>query len=212
MQLVAHREDLARELVLGRVLAVVAAEHAVHGAQQVVETDLAEGQRLRLRVLLGGELPQLGTLARPDAAAHAVHLGEGLRRLLELAILQQARHQLLAWVGDRLALGVHLPRQQHARLELDEQRRLVDVFAGDVEVELLHQLQVLVELVADAGHRDVGDLHRFTFTCAQQVERPLDDGGVRHDSGSVSAAGWVRSAGVHACRAAPAGAATRARH
>ncbi len=62
-------------------------------------------------------------------------------------------------------------RQQQFRLDLDQQRRLVDVLGRDVEVELLHQPQVLVELVADHRHRDVGDL--------DLVDRGSGEGGDR---------------------------------
>jgi len=120
---------------------------------------------------------------------------------------EEALHQLLARIRDRLAVGVDLTWQQHARLQVDEQRRLVDVFAGDVEVELLHQRQVLVELVADARHRDVGDLHLVDLDQVQQeVERPLEDrqadpprlgqrGGVQAGVGHDGRASLVRGDG-----------------
>ena len=60
---------------------------------------------------------------------------------------------------------------------MDQHRRLVDVLAGDVEVELLHQAQVLVKLIADQRHRDVGDLDLVDARQLQQkVERSLKDG------------------------------------
>ncbi len=107
--------------------------------------------------------------------AQPVHLGQRLRHLLEPPVLEQPLHQVLARVLLGLALAGRRPRQQHLGLEVDEQRRFVDVLAGDVEVELLHQLQVGVELIADGRHRDVGDLDTVDLDqMQQQVERPFE--------------------------------------
>ncbi len=58
-------------------------------------------------------------------------------------VLEQPAHERLA----RILLGVLLrrigPRQQHPRLDVDERRRHHQELAGDVEIQLLHQVEVL---------------------------------------------------------------------
>ena len=127
------------------MLAPVAVERLAEDLEQVVERDLLE---IELDLVAGEQIAGAG-VARPHRPAHAVGLGQRVRDLLHPLVLEQAAHQVLARVVRRSPELLGGPRQQHARLELDQQRRLVDVLAGDVEVELLHQRQVLVELVAD---------------------------------------------------------------
>ena len=155
------------------MLPVIALEGLLERPHEVEQRDLAEIQIPLL--LLGGNRQWLG-LARPDAHAHPVHLGHRLSDLLEAAVFEQPLDQLLARILLGLAGVARRPRQEHLGLEVDQQRRLVDVLAGDVEVQLFHQLQIGVELVADRGHRDVGDLHPVELDeVQQQVERPLED-------------------------------------
>ena len=156
------------------MLAVVADEGRAGGRR---EGRTARPRRDRVwRLLLRRQGRQRLGLARPDPHAQPVDLGEGLRDLLEAAVLEQPLDQLLPRVFLGLAGGLRRPREQHLGLDVDQQRGLVDVLAGDVEVQLLHEPEIRVELVADRRHRDVGDLHPVELDqVQQQVERPLED-------------------------------------
>ena len=77
------------------MLAVETLEHLFEGAQQIEQRHLAE---IELGSVFLGDLPQLVGGPGPHAAALAVDLGQGLRRLFEAAVLEQPLDQLLAWI------------------------------------------------------------------------------------------------------------------
>ena len=56
-----------------------------------------------------------------------------------------------------LALALR-PRQQHARLDLDQHRRHQQVFGGEFQLLLAHHLDVLQVLARELRHRDVEDV------------------------------------------------------
>jgi hypothetical protein len=108
------------------------------------------------------------------------------RGLLVALELEQALHQLLARIdGLLLALRLgRLDRHQHLRLDVDERRRHHHELAGHVEVELLHQLQVLHVPARDRRDRDVMDVDLVApDQVQQQVERPLEER--QRDAGRV---------------------------
>ena len=95
--------------------------------------------------------------------------------LLEALVLEQARDQLGARIAPFFLLVVRRRRQQHARLDPREGRRHHQVLAGDVEVQLAHQLEVLEVLLGDLRDRHVGDLELvLADQVQQQIERPLE--------------------------------------
>ncbi len=105
--------------------------------------------------------------------AHRVRFSQRLGGLLDPSILDQPPYQLLARILS-LLFGSAGSRQQHAGLEVNQLRGLIDVLARDVQIELLHHPQILVKLVTDQRDRDVRDLDLVdSREVQQQVERPL---------------------------------------
>jgi len=67
------------------------------------------------------------------------------------------------------------PRQQHPRLDVDERRRHHEELPGDVEIHLLHQVDVLDVLRRNQRDGDVVDADLVALDqVQQQVERPLE--------------------------------------
>ena len=100
-----------------------------------------------------------------------------LRRRLELLVLEQAPHERFA----RILVGIFLrridPRQQHARLDVDERRRHHQELPRHVQVEVLHQVDVVEVLLRDDRDRDVVDVHLVLLDeVQQQIQRPLELG------------------------------------
>ena len=118
---------------------------------------------------LVGPLP----LRRP----HLLALVQQLGGRLELLVLEQPAHQRVARIF-LLALDAgrrFRPRQQHLRLDVNERRGHHEELAGDVEVELLHQLDRVEVLLRDERDRDVVDVHLVLLDeVQQQIERPLE--------------------------------------
>jgi hypothetical protein len=66
-------------------------------------------------------------------------------------------------------------RQQHARLDLGERRGHEQVFAGQFELQHLHQLDVAHVLARDLGDRNVQDVQILPpYQIEQHVERALE--------------------------------------
>ncbi len=98
-------------------------------------------------------------------------LGRGLEPLM----LEQPAHQRLARIFLRILLRRIGPRQQHPRLDVDQRRRHHQELAGDVEVQLLHQVEVLEVLLRDERDRDVVDVDLVLLDeVQQQIERALE--------------------------------------
>ena len=65
------------------------------------------------------------------------------------------------------------PRQQHARLDLGQRRGHHQILAGELELQFLHQLDVLHVLAGDLGDRDVENVDVLPADqVQQQIERP----------------------------------------
>ena len=204
LELAAHREGLRREQERIGMLAIVAVEDAAEGGEQVEQRDLVEIDLLALlphprRACRRAQSPC--RMRSTSASACAASL---IRRYSSSRCTSSSRGS--SSTGSPSDLPG--PRQEHPRLELDQQRRLVDVLAGDVQVHLLHQAEVFVELVADGRHRNVGDLDLVELDqVQQQVERTVEDRQV--DAPGRPAAGGGPPA--LALTAAPAAGAGRSR-
>ena len=73
------------------------------------------------------------------------------------------------------ARGRFRPRQQRLRLDVDERRRHHQELAGDVEVQLLHQLDRVEVLRGDQRDRDVVDVDLVPpDEVQQQIERAFE--------------------------------------
>src|SRR6185295_16058963 len=145
-------------------------DDGAEGGDQAEEIDFD----LRLRRLAGdlGDEP-VGT--RPLRAAQRLALVQQLGRRLELLVLEQAPHQRVARILFRIFLRRIRPRQQHARLDVDQRGRHHQELSRDVEVQLLHQVDVLEVLRRDEGDRDVVDVDLVLLDeVQQQVERSLE--------------------------------------
>src|SRR5579871_3771758 len=78
-------------------------------------------------------------------------------RLLVALVFLQAAHQLGARIHF-LALFDGRTRQQHARFDLGQHGGHHQVFAGELQLHLLHELDVLHVLARDLGDGDVEDV------------------------------------------------------
>ena len=66
-------------------------------------------------------------------------------------------------------------RQQHARFDLGERRRHEQIFAGELELQHLHELDVARVLARDLGDRNVEDVEVLPADqIEQQIERALE--------------------------------------
>src|SRR5690625_3547399 len=105
-----------------------------------------------------------------------------LRQLVELSggqldalVFQQASHQLGARVFG-LGLGVgRTRRQQHARLDLDEQCRHEQVFSSQLQVVPANLLHIRQILLRDFGHGNVEHVEiLLAYEVEEEVERPFE--------------------------------------
>ena len=67
---------------------------------------------------------------------------------LELLMFEQAPHERFARIFVRILLGGIDARQQHPRLDVDECRGHDEKLPGDIQVQVLHQVDVLEILLA----------------------------------------------------------------
>ena len=66
---------------------------------------------------------------------------------------------------------VGIRRQQHPRLDVNEQRRRVNELGGNIHIEALHGLHVAQILLGDFGDRDVVDVN---VLLANEVEQQIE--------------------------------------
>ncbi len=99
------------------------------------------------------------------------------RRFLEALVLLQTTHQLGARIVFVRTFSRRRPRQQHARLDLREHRGHQQIFAGELQLQLRHHLDVLHVLTSDLGDRNVQDVEvLLADQVQQQIERPFERG------------------------------------
>ncbi len=152
--------DLARRRIL---------EHQSKGVDQLEQAhlDLA---------LAFGHGRQAEAPGGVDVASQQPTLRKPLGHLLVALVLQQSGDQLGTRIESLPLFVLALLGQQHAGLDERQGRCHDEVFAGNVEVELAHQFQILQVLPADLGNRDVGDLDLvLPNQMQQQVEGTLED-------------------------------------
>src|ERR1017187_1067262 len=163
------RELLVFDLHRRRVLRAVAVERALEERQQVEERDF------RKVGLFGLPFRRLELRRRttPEPEPHGFHLVQRLGDAFVLTVFEEAPHELLA----RVLLGRvrGCARQDHLRLDVHEHHLDIEELGRDLEVELLHEDEVLVILPADVGEGQVPDVE-FVLPdqVQQQVERPLE--------------------------------------
>jgi hypothetical protein len=100
-----------------------------------------------------------------------------LRGGLELLVLEEAPHERIARIFfvHWIAGGGFRPRQQELALDVDERRRHHQELAGDVQVELLHQVEIFEVLLGDDRNLDVVDVHLVLLDqMNQQIERTFE--------------------------------------
>ena len=107
-------------------------------------------------------------------------------RGLELLVLEQPTHQRIARIfGDVLVACRRLrARQQHFRLDVDKGCGHHQKLAGEIEIQLLHQLDRFEVLCGDERDGDIVDVQLvFLDEVKQQIERTLE--AVKSDGESV---------------------------
>ena len=162
--------------MLGRQEHLRALLRALHdrleGGQQREEVDFEFGLVLVAR--RGGDA---GVGADELGAADRLALVEQFRRGLEFLVLEQPPDQRFARILFGFAVGRRRfrSRQNRARLDVDQRRRHHQELAGDVQIQLLHQLDVGEVLLGNQRDRDVVDVHLVLLDeVNQQIERPLE--------------------------------------
>src|SRR5439155_19824431 len=157
------RRDLARE----------------HRLERVEEAEHADGEKLaRFRIL---ELRRGAPLEVEPALG--LEPAQVLGGLLETAVLEELTDEsrariLLLLLGNRR-------REQHARLDPHQGRGHDQELAGDLQVELAHQLQRVEVLPRDLGDGYVGDLELLLLDqMEQEIQRAIEDRDVDLKRGS----------------------------
>ena len=115
--------------------------------------------------------------AREDIPTENRRRAELLGRLTVLLIFEQPADELRAGVeffGRIVVLAGGRRRQEHLALDVRERRRHHEVLARDVDVQFLHEHDVLNVLLAQKSDRDVEDVELVLLDqVQQQVERSL---------------------------------------
>ncbi len=124
-----------------------------------------------LDALIFEELLEAGL--RPGSLFDLLLLTEHLRGGLEALVLEETLDELAARVFGvaQVAELLGVAREEHAGLDVDEQRGGVDELAGGVDVGLLEVARVLEELRGDARHGDVVDVD---VLLADEVEQEIE--------------------------------------
>jgi MFS family permease len=104
-------------------------------------------------------------------------LSELFRRVFVFLVFEQSTNEFGARI---VVLEVFIVlvdgrlRQQHLRLDVGERSRHHEIFAGQVDIEILHQHDVFDVLLADEGDGDVLDVELVLLNeVEQQIEGPL---------------------------------------
>jgi hypothetical protein len=166
VHLVRDLVDQPLQLQRLRMVRLVAVQRRAEGVDEIEETDVAH-------VDVGGfRARQRRGRPRPDSHAHDVELRERLRHRLEALVFEQTIDELLARIFD--FSFVLVVRQEHLRLDVDQQCRHVDVIGGHVEAQLLHGVEITGVLLGDESDGDVVDVDLVLLDqVQQQVERPV---------------------------------------
>ena len=146
---------------------VAAREHLLEGQEHFLQRHLRrDAHHLAI--------DQLGR-RHPGVALEARDAVDALGGALEALVLLQTAHELGARIGILARLGGVHARQQHARFDLGERRRHQQVFAGQLELQHLHELDVTGVLSRDLGDRDVQNVEVLPADqIEQQIERALE--------------------------------------
>ena len=111
----------------------------------------------------------------PGVALEARDPVDAFGRALEALVFLQTPHQLRPRIGVLARLRRRHARQQHARFHLGERRRHEQIFAGQLQLQHLHELDVARVLTRDLGDRNVQDVEVLPpDQIEQQIERALE--------------------------------------
>src|SRR5579862_977373 len=128
---------------------------------------------------LGERLLDVDLDQREIAAGHR-DLAQRVGRLLDLLVFEEAADQLGARILGLGRVVARRPRQQHARLDLDQQRRHQQVVGRELELRGAHHLDVFHVLAREVRHRDVEDVERVPpDEVEEEIERALE--GIEED-------------------------------
>src|SRR5690606_38906743 len=90
---------------------------------------------------------------------------------LRLFVLEQTTHQFFARVVLVLVFHTLRPRQQHARLDLQQGRGHQQIVRGQLEIVATHRFDIAQVLPCQRRHRDVEDVEiRLAYQVQQQVQ------------------------------------------
>ncbi len=159
---------------VAQVFALVEAlQHAADGVEQVKNGNIRLGRR-------GGVLKfQFARHAREDVFLFGLeHLQAG-GGVLEFLVFHQLADEFPARVfALLLALDLHLlvHRQQLATFDVHERRGHHEKFAGNLQIELPHEIDVFDELRGEFGEVDFVNVHLLLLDqIKEQIERAFED-------------------------------------
>ena len=129
-------------------------KHKLKTRERHILKELVEIHRLRpLRDLFR----QRG-FAEKDLVGVEFAIGEFLRHQLVLFVLQQAAHKFRSRVHLFAGLLIHLARQEHARLDVEQGRRHQKELRELIEILPLHAGEIRHILLRNLGNRNVVDI------------------------------------------------------
>ena len=160
-----HGQRFALHVQVGKHLGPL--EHVVERHQEFLHRYVRQ---------LAGNLPfRRRGICYEDVTLEARQFVDIAGCLLEPLVLLQPPHEFGARIFLVLVVRAFRTGQQHARLDLGQHRRHQQVFAGELELQLLHHFDVLHVLLRDLRDRDVEDVDVLTPNQVQQeIERTLE--------------------------------------
>src|SRR6202034_1954227 len=135
--------------------------------QHLLQRHLRQAARYRLFAQLPARPPHI--------TLHARHGIDIPRRALEALVFLQPPDQLGARVLFAIVGLARWSRQQHARFDLGQGCRHHQVFARQLQLQVLHQLDVLRVLARDLGDRNIENVYVLPpDQVQQQIERTFE--------------------------------------
>ena len=119
----------------------------------------------------------LGTLSQKTLFALPLHPLEVIGRILEFAILDQLPNEIPPGIVVLILIfndDLLVDWEQFLALDVHERGGHHDKLARQVQVEALHQLHVLAELIGNLHHVDLVDIDLLlAYQMKEQIQRPL---------------------------------------
>jgi hypothetical protein len=143
--------------------------HLFEGGDEAVEGQLVQFARIS-RFASGGKPRQFMLDITPLEALHTLvlHYAEFFCRRLELLVVEQLSHQILAWVYLIAFFVFFVAGQEQFGLDAHQRGGHQNEFAGQLDVHLLHLVHVLEKIICDPRNRDIVNIELIALNEEQQ--------------------------------------------